>query len=434
MESIKYGNLLINFTSQFQWLWDSNGSTNASPGAFWRPVPNPEFLKGYFPLGDVVIGQYGNHQISGKKVVAVVGEGDPNSEGARVKGKALSPPDEYELVWNDIGSKAYEDGAVWRPVAPEGYLALGFVTTRGYQKPSRNAIRCVRADLVIASYISDLIWNDRGSNAAMSFSAWNITPPGAAQGEIYLSPGTFVGADSYARPDQHIAAYSLRMRIPLQVNPSPPAPHLTDHSIPSPHEKAEVTHMSTLPWFTVKDPHLSPVEQLRSSPTYRLERTDKYLRVGFGRNESSATQTLKWVATNGQNGSQLETFTRTTAIEIGSEWQFSITPLASSIKFSAKFNKSLTHTETSTQGWTSSTSIEISATVPAHKTIAVYLIQSEYRLLRENNTQISSSISYTDGNSVYWSEYPPARECQINCRPLSALESKAREAVITSSV
>lgn len=414
MESIRFGNLLINFTTEFTWIWDNKGSPNASPVAIWRPLPSAEFLKDYFPLGDHAVADHTN--INKKTVVPVVAEAPPLTEEDREKGNALMPPDEYERVWDDKGSKAYTDGAIWRPIPPAGYVAMGLVSSHGYDRPSRNAVRCVRADLVIASYISDLIWNNRRSPAKLDFSAWSINPPGAASGEVYLSPGTFVGAASYTKPSMHIAAYSLRMQIPLQVNLPPPAPALAGDRQPSPFEKAEVTHISKLTWFTVKDPNLSPLEQLRTSPSYRLERTDKYVLVGFGHNQSSLNQSFKWTATRGQNGSSLKTLTHTTAIEIGTEWGFNV--WGASGKVSAKLSGGFTHTQTTSEGWTTSTAFEINATVPAHKAVAVYLVQSDYRLLRENGTQVATNISYTDGDSVYWSEYPPARECEVVCKPL----------------
>lgn len=170
MESIRFGNLLINFTTEFTWIWDNKGSPNASPVAIWRPLPSAEFLKDYFPLGDHAVADHTN--INKKTVVPVVAEAPPLTEEDREKGNALMPPDEYERVWDDKGSKAYTDGAIWRPIPPAGYVAMGLVSSHGYDRPSRNAVRCVRADLVIASYISDLIWNNRRSPAKLDFSAW----------------------------------------------------------------------------------------------------------------------------------------------------------------------------------------------------------------------------------------------------------------------
>ncbi|SUD27525.1 Plant protein of uncharacterised function (DUF946) [Pseudomonas fluorescens] len=415
MESIQYSNLLINFSTEFSPLWSDQGAGSVNPVSFWRPVPSSDFLSGFFPLGDLAVAGYGN--VNKHRTVAVVSEAPPSSDGAR-GANALNPPVEYELVWKDSGSGAHANGSIWRPIPPEGYVALGLVCGIGHDKPSRNAIRCVRADLVIASYISDLIWNDKGSGAHKDFSAWSVEPPGAASGEAYFSAGTFVGVDSYTKPSTHVAAYSLRMQIPLRVSAAPPAPALPGYRQPAPFETAHITHVSMIPWFTIKDPNLLPIEQLRTSPLYRLERTDRYVLVGFGHNKTTLNQTFKWTATRGENGGKSKTLTKTTAVEVGAEWQFNV--WASSIKFSAKLSKGMTHTETSSDGWTTSTAFEIAATVPANKAVAVYLIQSDYKLLRQNGTQVATDVSYTDGDSVYWSEYPPTRECEVTCRPLPA--------------
>ncbi|QJI32262.1 Vps62-related protein [Pseudomonas sp. ADAK18] len=298
MESIKFGNLLINFTSEFTPLWNDQGSGSVRSASFWRPVPSSDFLAGYFPLGDLAVP--GHDNINKRNIVAVVKEGEPPGSEALVKDKALSQPDDYELVWKDSGSGAYANGSIWRPIPPEGYVAMGLVCGTGHDKPSRNAIRCVRADLIIASYVGELIWNDRGSGAYKNFSAWSIQPPGAASGEVYFSAGTFVGVGSYTKPAQHITAYALRIQIPLKVNPPPVAPALPSYAQPSPFEAGSISHVAEICWFTVKDPNLLPIEQLRTSPVYRLERTDRYVLVGFGHNKTTVPQNFKWTATRGK--------------------------------------------------------------------------------------------------------------------------------------
>ena len=141
MESIKFGNLLINFTTEFNWIWDNKGSPNASPVGFWRPVPSADFLTDYFPLGDYAVA--GHHNINKKIVMAVVCEATPQTEDDRINGKALMPPDEFERVWDDKGSKAYSDGSIWRPIPPSGYVAMGLVASRG-QPPADKTVAALK--------------------------------------------------------------------------------------------------------------------------------------------------------------------------------------------------------------------------------------------------------------------------------------------------
>jgi hypothetical protein len=403
MESIKFDNLLINFTTEFQRIWDSKGS-NSKPGSFWRPAPAPDLLPGFFPLGDVAT--VGRDSINEKRVVAVVCEADSPSAD-HTKGKALRPPDDFEQIWNDTGSRARADCSIWRPIPPEGYVALGLVCFNGNDKPSLNAVRCVRADLVIPSRINDLIWNDKGSHAKQDFSAWSISPPAAAAGEIYLAPGTFIGINSYTKPTTHVAAYSLRMQIPLQVTSPPMAPALSGNGSPSPVETAKTTHVAKLPWFTIKDRYLNPLVQLRTSPFYFMERTDQYELVGYGHNEKNVSQTFKWTAYRVQDRFSREEFSSKTSIEIERQW--SNHTQASLISFSAKLDRRFAHTD-AVNGWSDSAAVDVVAIAQKNRTVAVYQMLSNYRLLRGNGTQVANDVGYTDSNNLYLTEYPPENE------------------------
>lgn len=409
MDSLIFKDLLINFTSDFTPLWNDQGSGAQLSVSYWRPIPTEHF-HGFHILGDFASSDY--NSIVRNRIVAIV------SDANGPDGTALRPPVDYQRLWSDTGTGADTHGAIWKPIAPEGYVALGMLCTLGYEKPLLSTMRCIRADLVIASYVGDMIWNDRGSGGDSDFSAWSVQPPKAASGELYFSSGTFIGVPSYEKPDIHINAHALRMQMPLEAFTPSPVPALANFNKPPSVEPSSVTYITRLPWFIVKDPNLQNHEQLRLSPEYRLERSDRFILVGFGHNTSSVTQAFDWTATHGESGGHSHTLSDTTLVEVGFEWQFSV--FKNSIKFSAKFNNSVTHTKTSSIGWSTTTSLKVTAVVPSQKAVAVYLIQSDYRLLRRDNGQISTSISYTDGNSVYWSEYPPTpeREVTVSCTPI----------------
>ena len=407
-ESIKIDNLLINFTTEFRRIWDSSGS-ESKPAAFWRPAPAPDLLPGFFPLGDVVATGHAN--INDQRVVMVVCEGEQQS-GDRRKGPALRPPTDFEQIWRDAGSGANADCSIWRPIPPEGYVALGQLCSNGCDKPLLNTVRCVRADLVVLSNISDLIWNDKGSGARHSFSAWSLSPPDAVAGEIHFAPGTFVGVGTYNKPATHVTAYSLRMQIPLQINPPPATPELSENGQPLLLEPAKITQIAKLPWFTVKDPDLRPLEQLRTSPFYRLERTDQYVLVGYGNNENAENRIYKWTARRPQSRGARDDFSFITTIAIdGICW-----PSQKPAMFSARLNKRFTHTELS-GGWNGPSAVEIVTIVPKNKAVAAYELRSTYRLLRENNTKVAMEVQYIDGNSFHLTEYPPEKDSEISTTP-----------------
>ena len=62
-----------------------------------------------------------------------------------------APAAGFTRIWADSGSRARKNPegtmAVWRPVAPSGYVAVGCVVTPNHRAPEAWAAACVRADL-----------------------------------------------------------------------------------------------------------------------------------------------------------------------------------------------------------------------------------------------------------------------------------------------
>lgn len=399
IEPIRIDNLLISFTTEYLRIWDTDG-LRAKPASFWHPTPAPDALPGYFPLGDVVARGHGN--INGNRVVAVVCEADTASSDP-TKGKALRRPDDYELIWKDSGSGSKRDLSIWRPIPPEGYVALGSVCSSDHEKPSFNAVRCVREDLVIASNTSDLAWDDKGSGARRRVSTWSAVPPVAAPGEIHLASGSFVGLSDYNKP-ANFPVYCLRLKIGLQVNPRPMAPLLcaeTPAPVVSPDNPS---YIAILPWFTIRDPRFSRIEQLSRSPFYLLERTDQYLLVGYANNTENQSRICRWTAPRAQQAGSLQAFTQTTSVEFGAQWQ---TNLQDPLLFSARLDHDFTQCEIHSNEWLNAAAIEVVAVVDKNRSVAAYLMQSEYRLLRADGTSVTNTFSYTDGSSLHISQHAP---------------------------
>jgi hypothetical protein len=89
---------------------------------------------------------------------------------------ALAVPAGYEQIWNDSGSGAHWDGAFWKPVPPDGYTCLGVVVTRGYAAPAPDAVRCVDSTLVAPAKVWLPIWNDEASGANRDVGTWAVAP------------------------------------------------------------------------------------------------------------------------------------------------------------------------------------------------------------------------------------------------------------------
>jgi hypothetical protein len=118
---------------------------------------------------------------AGYSVIGYYGQELPAPDGVVAVVKELIPgalaqPARYDAIWTDSGSGADRDGAFWRPVPPEGYTCLGVVVTLGYAEPDLDAARCVRSDLVAPAKIWLPIWNDESSGAHSDLGTWVVAP------------------------------------------------------------------------------------------------------------------------------------------------------------------------------------------------------------------------------------------------------------------
>lgn len=154
-------------------------------------------------------------------------------------------------------------------------------------------------------------------------------------------------------------------------------------------------------------PNTDPNEMVKSQ-VYRLERTDKYTLIGFGYNETSSDQSFAWSVTNGVNGINSKSFTSTTGIEIGGEW--SLRPI---FKASAKLNQSFSYTTTSSTGWDHSTTHTVNAAVPVKRAFAAFSIESTYKFFRADGAQVLTNVNYSDGDSIYWTQYPSSEKFKL---------------------
>lgn len=392
MNSLQYKDLLINFTTEFVPVWNDKGTRAEKPVSFWRPSTSSDTLGNFISLGDVAVADH--HNINQLQVVAVVSDVD------RVNGTALRAPDDFEKVWEHSGPRHRNAVSIWRPIAPEGYVALGLVCGVGNDKPPRNTIRCVREDLTTHAYVDQLIWSDKGSGAARDFSAWGISTPQPLPGEAYLAPGTFAGSEGFAKPTRH-SVHALRLDLTLQAKPLPPIPAVMSPENLMAFSESDGTHVCELPWFTVRDPALTPLEQLQDCPIYRLQRKDQYTLVVSGQNTTPVSKTFSWTVAKGEIDTHSVDLRALTGVNLEAEW-LPRHPLNASARLSRDF----THTGLSAKGWGQTSLLDVMAYIPANQSVGAYLVRSEYKLLRADGSQLGQTLSYANGDDVYFSEYP----------------------------
>ncbi len=205
MNELDCGNLAIKFVNKFQLAWWDKGSGGNYDGAYYKPI---------VPQGFHALGYYGQGNYNSPAGVVVVVK--------ELERGALARPIDYELIWKDKGSGADMDGAFWKPIAPNNYVALGLVVTGNYNKPSVNEVMCVRQDLVQRGKPGDQVWIDKGTGADKDFGSWEIDSPPISGFEeyAYIAAGTFFGVASHKGACwvslSFYPTYSFRRVGPLQ--------------------------------------------------------------------------------------------------------------------------------------------------------------------------------------------------------------------------
>ena len=137
-------------TNTVNWIWDDKGSgANAAVG-IWSAGAS----EGYIVPAHFAVPHYG------KPTLAYILKATPKADF-----DTFSPPKSYEKIWTDAGSGADKDVAIWRPVCPAGYVALGMVATSGPYPDS--PISCIKLKYVTKGSTSNWkrIWSDAGSGA-----------------------------------------------------------------------------------------------------------------------------------------------------------------------------------------------------------------------------------------------------------------------------
>jgi hypothetical protein len=153
--------LLISTTSNYTWLYNDKGSGADMDVTIWRPTPTNT---DYYIIGDYAQGNYS--QPTGSSLIVMALNDDPNNP-------LIKAPVGYTEVWNDHGSGGDNDGSVWFPVPPDGYISIGFLGQTGYNAPSPK-YACLRRDLVQQTQVGTLIWSDKGSGANGDVALYSI--------------------------------------------------------------------------------------------------------------------------------------------------------------------------------------------------------------------------------------------------------------------
>lgn len=165
----------------------------------------------------------------------------------------------------------------------------------------------------------------------------------------------------------------------------------------------------TLPFFAVRDSHLSDAQKLLHSPTYIVERTDEFVVQQQFYNDTKETQQSTWQVTEGFSKTDIENFSETTGVETSISTKAGGNVLAAEVELSA----SLKLSQTFTYGFSTSSTLSRSVTrtfpvtVPPGKLSVLWSVQSSFRVFRQDGTAIGSVLTGIAPNSVAATEYSP---------------------------
>ena len=259
------------------------------------------------------------------------------------------------------------------------------------------------------------IWNPSGAHAqyypedffAIGIAAPTLVEPGVAA----IAPGTFSGqSDTEGNPSHSLNPVPLpwALQIPISeehtgIKYPPLPPLLTDYSPPSPFNDETITSEVTLPWFAVRDPDLNSVSQLVLSPEYTLIRTVAFKLLQWSHNRTEVTQEIQWSFTEGVFHSRKDEFNWTTKVDIGGEWG-----VKDALQFKVNISQSFSYTLESVWGWDKSTTFTIPVKIPPGRAVVAYQLQSHYRLIRKDGTQLSVTVPF-GRDTIIFDQYPSAQ-------------------------
>lgn len=193
---LRTNQLEVHFVDNYELVYTDRGTGAEQDLSIWKPVTT-----------DFIVGH-----------VATVGYEKPTKSVMTVKlydQMAASYPVDYELIYTDKGTGGDQDGAFWKPIAPEGYVALGYVATASYEKPNLQEIVCIKEEYTAFGLTENMIYTDKGSGGDQDISIWDVRTPNIFyDGEYsFVKSNTFWANPSYEMLDlEHVNnTISLKM-------------------------------------------------------------------------------------------------------------------------------------------------------------------------------------------------------------------------------
>ncbi len=232
---------------------------------------------------------------------------------------ALVLTTEYDPVYQLVYSSK-KGTRFLRPRCPDGYRALGDVASYGTTIPWPYPTPCVRQDLTVLGAAESNIHTTSGQEV---LSFWNVDLPNAGPHDgTHLAPGTFVLAQGTAAPSFDLAQNVLRVELPMLAEAPPQTfiPKLTDIVRPPLETPPLFAKAMLVPCTMTRDAlHVDLPWRVANSPFYRLERHVFYKMLAFRYNEGSVLLPGSVVIRSGVTTEERNAFHTSTNVAISYE-------------------------------------------------------------------------------------------------------------------
>ena len=201
----------FSYCVQFKRIWCK--ARGGSPYGIWKPMV-PENC---FSLGDVCL--QGNYPPEKSLCMH------------KCAGNLIAQPLSFVQVWSNDRSTASHMLSIWKPVAPEGYVTLGYVFHKGSEAPHKDTICCVHSSLATSCKAKEGFAFSGGRHNMKLLSAGALTYTfELCNGEEQRTLQTIDAqqkSDKDKRANQEITASTVCGNVHLEISDSLQTPVLS---------------------------------------------------------------------------------------------------------------------------------------------------------------------------------------------------------------
>ncbi|MET9515563.1 hypothetical protein [Streptomyces sp. NPDC002994] len=337
-------------------------------------------------------------------------------------GSLLRPPVTWERVAQLPLDGQFPYG-VWRPIPPEGYVALGDIVFRWDYELEQFPdwlcwTACVKKTHNGRPYVRQgecgTVLYDSGS-----LRLWSVVNPPYPDGDLdehlFLPCGNFTAVTSSGTPAPTPTTWVLDLPAVIEKRDGPEIPELTSHARP-PATTVITDRTVTVPYFMIDDRGREEDWKLENSPFYKVRRKRHFELILYRDNRNGTVpQEESQMVKTGVSKEEGETFTENTGITVGMSAGVSAGGKPFGIGVEATVTTSVSTTiELGYERRTNITTMREEAktrglTIPEHSSACLWMEHHELLPVRANGDTLGSQAALGFTTDYYVTgQYPSA--------------------------